>query len=537
MLVKEWVQKLGPKIGTISNFLGQTPIHGALAPESSNILSLLLCYIPALIDLADKWGLTPLIYAVALGYDQAASLLIKNGASLTLHSRWQHFDFIGCAFQWDREHLLWGLLPDVETSPEGPGGYVWARLAEQTSFVANWLSTPRKEKWITRFWETCLSEPYVDSRLDMVFGESGSTLGHLARTSEIAQRLLDAGFKRHNHRDASGRHCLFPAVKSLNSPLVSLLLAAGTLVDIKDKKGRTCLHKLLRGGVGRITNPQLHEGAAVFAIVRLLLDFASMQPLASITDDCLCPCSENGHLASGQLSAEFRDQSMIEATSPLWVAEYVCRLEDAGRVEEARKSLLGQLRLDQEEDRPWDAIEGEKKVGSLDAEMEEFRRLPLDSLKAQLALRMRESYDTLNATRATKAEEEKEQRRTRRAKQGGFQQPLHTTPLPKVEVDKANDRILTSIDLLFQNQELLHDIARGAFGDCRADPLRILYKYLDYVVLYMMDEIQANSDRKDEFIGRRLKWIIIILAAMDLPEYSEFYKGWERDWSERRTPE
>jgi len=64
-------------------------------------------------------------------------------------------------------------------------------------------------------------------------------------------------------------------------------------------------------------------------------------------------------------------------------------------------------------------------VERLEAEMEELRQLPLDSLKSRLALRMRESYDTLKAARVTKAEEEKERRRARRAKQSGFQQPLH----------------------------------------------------------------------------------------------------------------
>jgi hypothetical protein len=446
MLVKKWIQKLGPKIDTVSNFLGQTPMHGALAPESSGILSLLLSHAPALINVADKWGLTPLMYAVTLGYGQAASLLIKNGARLTSRSRWEHFDFIGCAFQWDQEHILWDLLPDIETSPEGPDGYVWARLAEETSVVNDWLYTPRKEKWLTRFWENCLSKPHIDSRLDMVFGDSDSTIGHLVKTSKIAQRLFDAGFKRHNHRDASGKHCLFPVVKSLNRPLVSFLLAAGTFVDIQDKKGRTCLHKLLKTHIGRLTNPSLRKALTVFANVYLLLDSASRQPLASITDDCQCPCSENGHLASDQLSAEFEDQIMMEARSPLWVVEYVCMLEDVGQVEEARNSILSQLRLwgfsklgiphhrtcccfgrEEEEDRPWDVIEDQRKVEGLEAEMEKLRQLPLDSLKSRLALRMRESYDTLKATRARNAEEEEERRRARRAKQDVFQQPSHVS--------------------------------------------------------------------------------------------------------------
>jgi ankyrin repeat protein len=439
-LVKEWVQKLGPKIDTISNFLGQTPMHGALAPESLNILNLLLGHAPALVNKADNWGLTPLMYAVALGYNQAASLLIKKGANLKPRSHWEDLDFIGCAFQWDQELLLWVLLPDIETRTKWLDDYpyVWARLAEQTSGVADWLSMPRKEKWITKFWENCLSKPYLDSRLDMVFGESGSTLGHLARTPEIAQRLLDAGFRRYNHRNASGEHCLFPAVKTLNGPLVSSLLAAGTSVDIQDNKGKTCLHKLLKKHIGRVTNPEMHRAVATFAIVRLLLDATSQPPLASITDDCRCPCSENGHLASDQLSAEFQDCISLDGTSPLWVVEYVCMLEEVGRAEEARTSILGQLRLwrfsklgiphyrtcccfgrKEEEDRPWDIMEDERKVEKLEAEMEELRQLPLDGLKARLALRMRESYDALKVTRATEAEEKEERRRARRARQSG----------------------------------------------------------------------------------------------------------------------
>lgn len=91
-------------------------------------------------------------------------------------------------------------------------------------------------------------------------------------------------------------------------------------------------------------------------------------------------------------------------------------------------------------------------------------------------------------------------------------------------IDEANDRILTSLDLLFQRRELFRDFGSGEIEHCRADPLRTLYKYLDYVVLYPMKETQANSDRKEAFIRRRLEWISIVLAVMDLPEYSEFYK-------------
>jgi len=105
--------------------------------------------------------------------------------------------------------------------------------------------------------------------------------------------------------------------------------------------------------------------------------------------------------------------------------------------------------------------------------------------------------------------------------------------LPKVVVDEANDQILTSLDLVFQHRELLDDLDSAVFGDFLADPLRILYKYFDYVVVFhIMEKTQANSDRKDTSIRCRLEWINIVLVAMDLPEYSEFYKGWERGSNE-----
>jgi hypothetical protein len=104
-------------------------------------------------------------------------------------------------------------------------------------------------------------------------------------------------------------------------------------------------------------------------------------------------------------------------------------------------------------------------------------------------------------------------------------------------VDEANDRILTSLELLFQHGDLLGDLCGDVFEDYRADPLRILYKYLDYVVWYMIKEMQANSDRKEAFIRRRVEWINIVLAAMDLPEDSEFYKGWGKGWNERQALE
>jgi hypothetical protein len=95
-------------------------------------------------------------------------------------------------------------------------------------------------------------------------------------------------------------------------------------------------------------------------------------------------------------------------------------------------------------------------------------------------------------------------------------------------VDEDNDRILTSLDLLLQDKELLGDLWDDGLEDFPANPLQLLYKYLDYVVLCAR-KAQANSDRNDAPIRCRLEWINVILAAMDLPKYSEFHEGWKTE--------
>ncbi|KAK3364284.1 hypothetical protein B0T25DRAFT_60814 [Lasiosphaeria hispida] len=310
----------------------------------------------------------------------------------------------------------------------------------------------------------------------MVFSDSGSTLGHLARTSETAQRLADAGFMHYNHRDGSGKHCLFPAVGSLNSGLIGLLLAAGTLTDIQDTKGKTCLHKVVKK-IGRGQDPQFAEALAVFDIVRLLLPQPGTRSLASVTDNCHCPCSENGHLASDQLSAELQDSIMFDATSPLWVIEYLTTLEDFGLEEEARQGILAQLRLckfsklgiphrcrcfgkGEEEDRLGDLtwIGDEKKIEKLEAEMTELQQLPLGNLKECFVLRMRESYDTLREQRVTKAEEKEKRRQARQAKQSSINVSSRSVPFPlgnhQTSREKKNPPISLSLPAMERIRQL-----------------------------------------------------------------------------------
>ncbi|KAK0652834.1 hypothetical protein B0T16DRAFT_106100 [Cercophora newfieldiana] len=114
-----WINKL-PNLEGVFNFLGQSPFYMALKPECQEVLQTLIDSTPETMDAADKWGYTPLMYAVAMGYEDAVSALIKSGARLSIKTAVGMEDgwisFIGCAFVWDHEDMLWRLINDIPST-------------------------------------------------------------------------------------------------------------------------------------------------------------------------------------------------------------------------------------------------------------------------------------------------------------------------------------------------------------------------------------------------------------------------------------
>ncbi|RAO70065.1 uncharacterized protein BHQ10_006077 [Talaromyces amestolkiae] len=83
------------------NFLGQTPLH--LAVSNPHIFEMILDAGHDM-DVTDRWGITPLMYAAAMGVSDVVQLLISKGANITTRATAYEMDFMYYASvrdQWD----------------------------------------------------------------------------------------------------------------------------------------------------------------------------------------------------------------------------------------------------------------------------------------------------------------------------------------------------------------------------------------------------------------------------------------------------
>jgi hypothetical protein len=139
-----------------TNFLGQTAVHMALHPSRTNALKVLLDKAPELKDQHDRWGFPPLMYAAAMGYQDAAASLIQNNANLTVPTDENilgihlpdYGDFIGCCLASGHSGVIWELYDDLLANAACSGYPLWPRL----SALLETLQAPENDKE-QRDWE------------------------------------------------------------------------------------------------------------------------------------------------------------------------------------------------------------------------------------------------------------------------------------------------------------------------------------------------------------------------------------------------
>ncbi|KAJ5464123.1 hypothetical protein N7475_007258 [Penicillium sp. IBT 31633x] len=111
------------------NFLGQTPLH--LAITDSELFDTLLDAGYDMDD-TDRWGITPLMYAAAMGIGHVIKMLVSKGADLLAQCGNLNRDFIDYASA--RGH--WDLLleiPGIIRSVHGDQGLQWTNCSIDTS--------------------------------------------------------------------------------------------------------------------------------------------------------------------------------------------------------------------------------------------------------------------------------------------------------------------------------------------------------------------------------------------------------------------
>ncbi|KAF5634589.1 hypothetical protein F52700_5782 [Fusarium sp. NRRL 52700] len=350
----------------IVNFLGQSTLHvGVFQPQRMALL--LAAGHP--VDLSDKNGVTPLMYAAAMNIPDAVMMLIKKGANLLGH-REKRFNVLGLIAKRGNWDLIWQIVDfAAETYPDLIPELFRSLLSGlynqdyDTCYVAH---DPGGQSGCMNFWSRVISKL---GSPNFSFHD-GTTLMHMAPNSKSARALIDLGFESFNQEQGD----LLEHIALLHDPLLlQFAVANGGDLHVRSFWG------------GLIVDTLLYD---LFAFDK---EASILSPHGGVVDFSAADCVQS-------LKWEL-DRSNI------WLLAWLEMLENKRTVEKAKEASLAALRemfLDEaglhhihctickydlgpdiDNDRFWDIPE-QIKIDELDRAMEELAEKTYSELKMEV---------------------------------------------------------------------------------------------------------------------------------------------------------
>jgi ankyrin repeat protein len=324
--VRKLIQKSHPLEDNV-NFLGQTPLHVAIGSPSR---------LKALLDaghdinVRDKNGITPLMYAAAMNRPIAVSILIRRGADLFMRDYLEGYDFIAYAAARNHWLLIWNAVGVIESRDPTLLLTAFSRIIS--------VSGPPLFLEEGRTWtELLMMSVLTKLRNINVRFEDGSTMMHTINLPPIAHLLIEHGFTALNEQDKEGEHSLFAITKFLDMELAQRCIEKGANINLKNNKGHIVLSQVLE----KLTTLKEEESKKILEYLDMLLrngaDVVS-------TDNCSCACTSGGCLPISGLSFQLQALFGNKINNPCWVFEWLCLLEDHGKLVEAKTNALSVLR-------------------------------------------------------------------------------------------------------------------------------------------------------------------------------------------------
>jgi len=392
--VRKLIQKSHPLEDNI-NFLGQTPLH--IAIHSPSRLKALLDAGHD-IDVRDKNGITPLMYAAATNRPIAVSILIRRGADLFMHDYLENFDFITYAAVRNHWFLIWNAVGVIESRDPTLLLRAFSRIISVSKPP---LFLEEGKTWTKLFTISVVSK----LRNFNVQFEDGRTMMHVVDLPQYAHLIIEHGFTALNEQDKEGEHSLFAVTKFLDVELAQRLIEKGANINLKNHKGHGVLSQFLE----KLTAPREKESRKILEYLDMLLrngaDVVS-------TDNCSCACTSDGCLPISRLSFELQAFFDSRINNPCWIFEWLSLLEDRGKFVEAKTNALSVLRrvkFDQtnlvhtcccfganrdhslSDDRFWD-ISSVVKLGQLNDEMKFWETKGYDEIISNLIVQLSKQF-------------------------------------------------------------------------------------------------------------------------------------------------
>lgn len=387
----------------IVNFLGQSALHISVC-QPSRVAQLLAA--GHQVDLSDKSGATPLMYAVSMNIPDTVIILLENGAGLFARNRfpydvslivamrgscdslWQIIDFATAAYPDRIPELFPRFFPLMYCPDEG-------RIDALHKFGHG--------EGCINFWSQVISK--IGSP-DFTF-QHGLTLMELACDPSSAKALIELGFTNFKQNDGA----LLKHLAWLHDlSLFQFAVAKGGDAHLHDRWGWHILDMLLHD----LEECSWKDFSEILGILRFLLDRGVQ---VSSRDECVCNCSVGGCMPGSKWLLDTSKRGLF-----VWLE----LIEMKGKMESAKEVSLALLRRisfneaglhhachtchacralcnfdlvsDIENDRFWDIPE-QIAIDQLNQEMEELAVKSHLELKIELMIRFRRIWKKKYAER------------------------------------------------------------------------------------------------------------------------------------------
>lgn len=316
------------------NFLGQSSLH--LAVGNIQAVAMLLDLGHDL-DLTDHWGMTPLMYAAAMGFEEVAVHLLLKGANPCLGDVRFNRTFLDFAINrghWNLIHKTLSALQDMY-QPEDHQIFVTLVMVRAMSSSILTVTEDMRRQHVSKVIQLCDSANF--SVYDTFLSVSGNNLMHYAETVEEAEALVCRGFNNFNQPNSDGKLAIHSNMH--NKELFSFCIDHGTDINHVDSKGQTLLFMLLSS----LPECEATRAATLRQQIRYCLDRGANQ---RHSDDCKCPCSPEGCSSSALFQIKFREMWSFQDQCPdiLWAFEWQLILREALGEEAVKEFLLSLIR-------------------------------------------------------------------------------------------------------------------------------------------------------------------------------------------------
>ncbi|KAL3478303.1 hypothetical protein BJX99DRAFT_224615 [Aspergillus californicus] len=315
-----------------ANFLGQTPLHFAVS--NLEVCSILL-EAGHDINVTDKKGITPLMYAAASGQTQIVQLLIKSGANIAARDHNLHRTFIRYASLRGHWDLVLDSLDTIKFCYNEEASQIFATHSISilvSGHDRRWLGDKR-QIYFARLVQLCHDVESI--RLTAQETKHNTVLHFVLNCTEV-ETLVQSGFTRFNQQNSKGQLALHVLAPNLNPELTTALLDHGMNVNHVDQDGRTVLCYLLSQ-----LSCQDHRTADIIASITVCLKKGLD---ISAADNCRCACSPYGCSITAALDINFQGGIIDSKPSCIWGLELLSLVEEYQGQETAKAFLLSLIR-------------------------------------------------------------------------------------------------------------------------------------------------------------------------------------------------